>query len=260
MIAWKKEVNETMDCQEYREIIAAHVDGALSSTERLVVQSHLEQCPKCTQMFLWENEAKKPLKLKLSPIPVRPGLKERLLDQLGETSKEGFLSWFYLPHRLAVAFALLLIVAGPYLIWQHKVQEDIFTDAIAQYQKVTQGIVEAPQAAPSLTPAARLLDLSPWGYRVLARQTQHVRGQEGRVFVYQGQEKKYLLAQEFDGVYFSPPRGARVIRASSREFVSYSQEGVNLIAFKEKDLLCVLTSTLPKEKLLGLAQQIVMAN
>ncbi len=249
-----------MNCLEYGEIIAAHVDGTLSPEEGLAAQSHLNQCPKCTQKFLWETEAKKSLKLKLSLLPARPGLKERVLDQLDETSKQRFWAWFYMPHRLAAAFALLLIVAVPYFVWQRKVQEEIFTDAIAQYQRITHGIGESPQTASSLSPAARLLDLSPWGYRVLTRQTVQLRGQEGRVFVYQGSSKEYLLAQEFDGVDFSLPSGARVIRASSREFVTYSQEGVNLIAFKEKGLLCILSATLPKEQLLGLAQQIVMAN
>ncbi len=247
-----------VNCQEYKEIIAAHVDGTLSSEEKLTVQSHLNQCSKCTQMFLWETEAEKSLKLKLSSLPARPGFKESLLDQLGETSKEGLFSWFTMPHSLVAAFALLLIMAIPYLAWQRRVQGEIFTDAIAQYQRVIQGIVDTPRAASSSTLAARLLDLSPWGYRVLTRQTVRVKGQEGRAFIYQGQEKEYLLAQEFDGMDFSPPSSARVIRASSREFVSYSQEGVNLIAFKEKDLLCILASTLPKEKLLGLAQQIAV--
>ncbi len=249
-----------MDCQEYQEILSAHVDGDLSFEEGLEVRSHLEQCPNCRRKFLWETEVKKALKGKLTSIPARPGLKETIVDQLGEASREGFMSWFSIPHRLAAAFVLLLVVAPPYFIWQRKAQEAIFTDAIAQYQRITHGIGEIPQAASSLSPSARLLDLSPWGYRVLTRQSVQLKGQEARVFVYQGPSKEYLLAQEFDGVDFSLPSGARVIRASSREFVSYSQEGVNLIAFKEKDLFCILASTLPKEQLLGLAQQIVMAN
>jgi len=247
-----------MDCQEYKEIISAHVDGALSSRERPVVQVHLSQCPKCTQKFLWETEVKKSLKRKLSPIPLRPGLRERLLEQLGETNKEGFFGWSYMTHGLAAAFALLLIVAVPYLLRQGKVQEEIFTNAIAQYQMVTQGISDTPPA--STTPAARVLDLSPWGYHILARQTKQVRGQEGRVFVYQGQGKEYLLAQEFEGASILPHRHAESIQVSNRDFVSYSQDGVNLIAWKEKDLLCILTSTLPKKKLLGLAQKIVTVN
>ena len=249
-----------MNCLEYGEIIAAHVDGALSPEERMVVQSHLSQCPKCTQKFLWETDAKKFLKRALLSIPARPGLREKILDQLGETGKEGFLSWFTMPPRLAAAFALLLIVALPYLLWQGKIQADIFTDAIAQYQKVTRGIVKIPGAASSFTPTARLLDLSPWGYRILARQTLQVRGQEGRAFVYQGEAKEYLLAQELDGVDLSPPQGARAVRVSNRDFVSDSQEGVNLIAWKEKGFVCIISSTLPKEKLLGLAQQMATSS
>ena len=48
------------------------------------------------------------------------------------------------------------------------------------------------------------------------------------------------------------------MRESSQDFVSYSQAGVNLVAWKQKNLLCILASTLPKEKLLGLAQQLAI--
>jgi len=178
-----------------------------------------------------------------------------VLEQLGENRKGILIDWFYAPQAAIAAFVLLLIFAIPYLIWRGRVGEGIFSDVIAQYQNVMQGIVDTKQASSS-TPAARLLDLSPWGYQVLARQTRQLNGQEARVFVYQGPQKDYLLAQEFDGVDFSPPFGAKTVRASSRAFVSYSQEGVNLIAWKERDLLCIIASALPMEKLLTLAQQI----
>ncbi len=251
-----------MDCQEYREIIAAHVDGTLLSEERKAVESHLNQCVRCAQMFLWENEVRKFLKRMLSPIKVRAGLKESILDQLGETSKEGLLSRYY-SRGLVAAFALLLLLAVPYLFWRgkvQKVQEEIFTDAIAQYQMVTQGIGDTPQATSPSTPAARLLDLSPWGYRLLAKQSQQLKGQDGRVFIYQGQEKEYLLAQEFYGVDYSLPPGASTIRVSGRDFVNYSKGNVNLIGWKEKDILCILASNLPKEKLLSLAQEIALGS
>ncbi len=177
------------------------------------------------------------------------------MDKLEGTRKEGLFGWPYLAHGLAAAFALLLIVAIPYLFGPGKVQEDVFTDAIARYQRVMQGVVETSQAG---FPAARLLDLSPWGYRLLSGQTLQVKGQEGRVFVYRGQGKEYLLAQEFEGGELSPLPGSKVARVSSQEFVSYSQGGVNLVAWKQKDLLCIIASTLPREKLLGLAQQIAL--
>ena len=244
-----------MDCQDYKEMISAHVDGALSSEERLAVRSHLDGCPKCTQMFHWETQMRSALKRKLSPIAARPGLRARVLDQLEGTSKEGLFGWPYLAHGLAAAFVLLLIVAIPYLSGPGKVQEEILTDAIARYQRVMQGVVETPQAG---FPAARLLDLSPWGYRLLSGQTLQVKGQEGRAFVYRGRGKDYLLAQEFEGGELSPPPGSKVVRVSSQDFVSYSQGRVNLVAWKQKDLLCILASTLPKEKPLGLAQQLAI--
>ncbi len=244
-----------MDCQQYKEIISAHVDGALSSEERLTVQSHLNRCSRCTRMFLWETGVTRAIKAKLSLISARSALKGRVLDQLRETPREGIFGWSYMAHGLAAAFALLLIVAVPYLFWSDKMEENIFTGAIAHYQKVTQARVDTAQAT---SPAAQLLDLSPLGYRILSSRTRRVKGQEGRVFVYQGPGKEYLLAQEIKGVEFSYPSGGTVIRAASRNFVSYSQQGVNLIAWKQKDLLCILTSTLPKEKLLSLALQISM--
>ena len=195
------------------------------------------------------------LKRKFSLITARPALRAKILDQLEGTRKEGIFGWPYLAHGLAAAFALLLIVAVPYLSGPGKLQEEILTDAIVRYQKVTQGIVDAPQTA---FPAVRLLDLSPWGYRLLSRQTLQVKGQEGRGFVYQGRGKEYLLAQEFERGKLSSPPGSKVVRVSSQDFVSYSQGGVNLVAWKQKDLLCILASTLPKEKLLGLAQQLAI--
>ena len=244
-----------MRCQDYKEMISAHVDGALSSEERLAVRSHLDGCPKCTQMFHWETQMRTALKRKLSPIAARPALKARVLDQLEGTRKEGLFGWPYLAHGLAAAFALLLIVAIPYLSGPGKLQEEILTDAIARYQRVMQGVVETPQAG---FPAARLLDLNPWGYRLLSGQTLQVKGEEGRVFVYRGRGKEYLLAQEFDGGELSSLPGARVVRVSSQDFVSYSQGRVNLVAWKQKDLLCILASTLPTEKLLGLARRIAV--
>lgn len=248
-----------MTCREYKEIIAAHVDGALSSAEMVGAESHLSQCEKCRRIFLWEVGAKKVLKPKLPLIPARPGLREKLLDRFGEREKEGFLAWVrwpYLPHGLAAAFALSLIIALPYFVWRNHGQE-MMVGAIEEYRKITQGVAGAEAVPP---PSALLLNLTPWGYQVLARRTVEVKGREGRLFVYQGQEKEYLLAQEFEGLHFSPPSGAKTIRAN-RDFVTYSRGGINLVAWKEKDknLVCILASALPEEKLLDLAKKLTGA-
>ncbi len=249
-------IREMMGCQEYKEIISAHVDGTLSFEETLEVQSHLAGCPQCKQKFLWETKMKGFLKQRLSPLQVRPALTEGLLGQLEEKSKEGFLSWSYKGPGLVYAFAILLLMAVPYLVWHSAIQEDLFTNAVAQYQKLAKETSESSPENAARNSSARVLDLSPWGYRLLARQSTQFKGQEGRIFVYQGEGKEFLLAQEFEGLNISSPPAARSIRASKADFVSYRRQGVNLIAWKEKDLVCILTSTLPEDKLLGLARQI----
>lgn len=247
---------ETMDCREYQEIVSAHVDGALSLEERLAVRSHLERCPSCKQKFFWETKVRNALHKKLVPIPARRGLKERVLEQLEEPPQQGTFARSYLPHGLVAAFALLLIVIVPYVTWRAKANDDLFTDAIAQYRTLTQGMADARRPTSALTAPARILDLSPWGYTLLAKQTQQLKDREGRIFIYQGPRKEYLLAQEFDGADFPPTSNARALQASSRHFVLYSQADVNLIAWKEKNILCLIAGNLPQEKLLGLARQI----
>jgi anti-sigma factor RsiW len=85
-----------------------------------------------------------------------------------------------------------------------------------------------------------------------------VKGREQRLSLFEGQANEYVLAQEFDGAALSPSPDAMITRAENREFISYSRGGVNLVAWKDNDLLCILTSKLPNEKLLALAKQIAV--
>jgi predicted anti-sigma-YlaC factor YlaD len=45
-----------MDCENYQGIISAHVDDALSPKERWAVQTHVNHCPKCRQLYIWETQ------------------------------------------------------------------------------------------------------------------------------------------------------------------------------------------------------------
>lgn len=197
----------------------------------------------------------------LSPTPARPGLNERVPYQLRGSREETLSVWSYSVHGLVGAFALLIILIVPYYFyWPGTAPGDLFTNAIARYQNVEKGIAHTTQPDLLLTHPPPLLDMRPWGYRILATQNLQFGGIKGRVFVYQGQDKKYMLAHGFTGVELSPPPGGRIIRASNREFVSYSRQGVNVIAWKDEELLCVLTSTLPPESLFGLARHVAMGN
>ena len=211
------------------------------------------------QMYIWETQAARDLKRKLFPLEPHPALKERILEQLGESQGAKTWAWSHWKYGLLAVLALLLVVAVPYLLWPNGVEENIFNHAIAQYQKESSGRTATAHRGVSKTPTARLLDLSSLGYRILSRKNHWVKGQQGRTFVYtRGSSEEYLMAQEFEGMKISRPPGGRVVRTSNRDFVSYSQGGVNLVAWRDRDMLCILAAKLTKKKLLRLARRIAL--
>jgi anti-sigma factor RsiW len=210
-------------------------------------------------MFVWETKAQEVIKPHLAIIEPPSAVKERILDNLEQRGRSrGMLSWFFFGPRLAGSVALVLIVVLATILWRNHSQNDLVSLAVDQYRTVlAKGLGGSEQAGLS-TPAARRLDLSPWGYRLSANQVNQVKGREQRLSLFEGPANDYVLAQEFDGAALSPSPDAMITRAENREFISYSRGGVNLVAWKDHDLLCVLTSKLPNEKLLALAKQIAV--
>ncbi len=246
-----------MNCREYRELIAAHVDGALSFEESREAQSHVEQCATCCRIFVWEIRAQKVIKPRLAIIAPPPGAKEKLLDTLEQKGRSReMLRWFFLSSRLAGSFALLIAVVLATILWRNNGQEDFLSIAIDQYRTVLAKGIGSYQKGGRSTPVTRLLDLRPWGYHLSANQVKQVDGREQRLSLFKGQANDYVLAQETDGEVLPFSSEAMITRAEDREFALYSRDGVNLVAWVDSDLLCVLTSKLPNEKLLALAKRI----
>ena len=186
-----------MNCQDYREIISAHIDGALCAEEQLEVESHLQQCAKCKQLADWERKAKSALKQHLSPIAPRPELRQRVLRQLEEVDA-GLFSRRQMLRIYAPAFACLLIFVAIYVAWPLRTQQDIFAEAILLYRQANQNPTQ-PVEDLGGTQTANLFDLRPWGYQLLSRQVRQVRGQTTRLFVHKGPDEALLVAQELDG-------------------------------------------------------------
>jgi Putative zinc-finger len=244
-----------MNCLDYKEIIAAHVDGTLASEEEQQVQMHLDQCSRCKQFFRWETEVKKLLREKLSPVTAQPSFKEALLEQLKGKRERPSTRWFYQRYAIGAAVALLLLALTPLLVPRNQVHDEILSQAVAQYQTITLRIFEGPMSSPSR--AARSFDLSPWGYRLLTSEASEFNGLTGITSTYQNAGSDYVLAQEFEGGNLSVPAGAKSVQAAGKTFVVHSENGVNLIAWKERNLLCILASRVPMENLLDIAQRVM---
>ena len=243
-----------MNCQNYREIISAHVDGTLAAEETAEVQSHLDQCPKCAQTFAWETKATKILRQSF-PLPAaRRELKQKILDRLGEAENRS-LGWLSLTRAWAPAITILLVIGSVYVIWPVRNQSDFFIDTVTRYQQANENLTQFSRAADT-DPTARILDLKPWGYYLLGRSVHRAKGRENRVFVYHGQQNDLLIAQEFEGESLLLPRGSTVVTKAGKTFVSFSHGKINLVAWEDKNIICVVASHLPPDRIVALAAQI----
>lgn len=244
-----------MNCQEYRDIVAAHVDGTLSVPEEAEVRSHLDGCEQCSRIFLWEVKAAEAIKQKVSAVMIDPGVRTRILQTLEKESKRSLFGWSLNRYQLAASLALFLVAIASVLVIRTKRSDDIFNHVVAQHHQMIDGAVPVSNDA-SQQSTDSPLDLRPWGYRLLTQQTTQYDAIKGRTFLYAGDRKEYVLAQEFKGGTLSVPPGAKSIEASGKTFISHTVEGVNLVAWKEKDVLCILAAKLPQETLLQLAERL----
>jgi hypothetical protein len=155
----------------------------------------------------------------------------------------------------APAFACLLIFVGIYVAWPLRAQQDIFADAIALYRQASRDPTQ-PVEELGGTQTANLFDLRALGYQLLSRQVRQVRGQTTRLFVHKGPDEGLLVAQELDGAKLTQPRGSELFRKSGKEFISVSEGGIELVAWQDNHVVCVLASNLPRDRMIALAEQI----
>lgn len=245
-----------MNCRDYGELIAGHVDGVLSVQESREAESHIEQCATCHRIFAWETKAQKFMKPHLATVAPPSGAKERILDILNQKDRSReMLSWLFFSPRLAGSFAFLMVVVLVTILWRNNSHEDLLSQAVAQHQIMTQKIIESPMSSPSRT--ARSFDLKPWGYHLLTSKASEFHGFAGITSTYRNKKRDYVLAQEFEGGKLSSPAGAKSLQVAGKTFVIHSKNGVNLIAWKERNLLCILASRVSMEELLDMAERVM---
>lgn len=244
-----------MNCQQYREIVSAHVDETLSAQEEVEARSHLDGCDQCARIFRWEVKAAKAIKQNLFAVEVDPAVRKRILQTLETQSKRSLLGWPLNPHGFAASLILILVVVATLLIPKSQPPADIFADIVAQHQRVIdRGVPASNDTAPQSTDSQ--LDLRPWGYRLLSQQTTQYAMVRGRTFLYARGGKDYVLAQEVKGGTLAAPAGSRAIEAAGKTFIAHTVEGINLIAWKDNGVLCILAAKLPHQGLLQIAERL----
>lgn len=248
-----------MNCQEYREIVAAHVDDVLTPPEREEVGRHVAVCAPCRRVYEREKDfrafmATKPL---LQKVP--PALEQNLRRALAKAEREPWwsrLQEFFTFPRLAVGLAaagLLALLFFPR--WFEEKRSRDFLERITQdYMAATSpGFslafrTDDPQVleayfnqSGTLDFQARVIDFREQGYRLKGGIVMRTEQKVIAVTLYEGQ-KGYVLCHRFKGTVSLPRGGERM-----GDHLVYTREAFTICFTQVGETMCCLITRIPKE-------------
>jgi anti-sigma factor RsiW len=253
-----------MNCQEYREIVAAHVDNVLTPTEREEAERHVASCPACRQVYEQEKDfrafmAAKPLLQKVPPA-LEQNLRSALAQAERTSRRTSWWSWlqetFTFP-RLAVGLAtagLLALFLLPH--WFAEQRSGDFLQRLTQdyTAAITPGFslafptddLQALEAYYNRTGTldfrAHLPDLRKQGYRLKGGAIVRADEKVMTATLFEGQ-KGYVLCRLLRGTAsLLPPGGERM-----GKHLFYTRGDFTLCFTQEGETLCCLITRIPRE-------------
>ncbi len=103
------------DCQTILKLLYPYLDGELDVKESIRVQSHLEECHHCLEIFKWEKEFLQTLRSSMSISKAPADLRGRLIDLLKPSESTPLHSRPLFPFRtllISTTAMLMMIVIG----------------------------------------------------------------------------------------------------------------------------------------------------
>lgn len=136
-------LGESMNCEGYEDLLAAHVDGVLTPAERQQVGSHLRWCSRCRQLTMRARRFRVAFAARHVVLPVPVEVEHKLRDALalaGETEPMRKAPSRKRQHRLKLLIALAALVGCSTLAqrrWQSAVDqsERIFAPCAERCQR-----------------------------------------------------------------------------------------------------------------------------
>jgi hypothetical protein len=93
------------------ELLAGYVDGTLSAKERVAVDTHVAECPRCSREIVLAADARSALR-SLAEVPAPPGVASRAVEEAGSDGRSaagGTPRWYRLGGIAAAVAAGLLV-------------------------------------------------------------------------------------------------------------------------------------------------------
>lgn len=262
-----------MQCPEYHELLAAHVDRQLTAEEERLASAHLATCEKCARLREAHATFRDAFRARPWIQPTPPAVRQHVLTALAnEPSAEGAVTdhrhWWRRPaYGLALAGALALaVVALTTPLLRSRSQPSAvapsavpqlpapFAEVVAHYRAAEAGTL--PLAFHTSDPLElrkdyhdtgafqfgnTVVDLEPLGFVLVGGTVVDLGSKKSTLTVYRGHGGMIVCHRMLnDGM--EPPPGGEVVGGD----VFYTINGVTVCLHREGDVLCFLATALPR--------------
>ena len=259
-----------MNCEAYQDLVAAHVDGVLTSAEHQEAEAHLRACEQCRQLFAEEQRFHAAFAARRLIVPVPAEVERRLRHALLAENEARHPLWDRLRAWLRASllrprFALGLAVAGLLIalllprLFRSAPVPDLLPQAVNYYQAAIEGQIaleyatDDPQALETafndsgqLGFRTHVIDFRPAGYRLRGGAIERVQDHPAALAIYEGDDDPIVCLRQ-GGTILPPPPGAERL---NKDHYLYTQAGHTILLSLFPDHFCMLISRLPRETFL----------
>ncbi|MFQ5666064.1 MAG: anti-sigma factor family protein [Candidatus Binatia bacterium] len=252
-----------MQCAEYRDLVAADVDGMLAVEEVPRVGAHLAGCPRCAHLRVAEQQSKNAVTARRLIQPTPAEVRRRLMARLeAESQRPHWVvavgAWWARPVRLALAGAtLLLAVAVGVSVLRPAPPQPVpavLNQVVARYRALQAQAValdfRTRQPAQLRAYYRRtgvfhfantVVNFEPLGYRLVGGTVVELAKKKSTFSVYRGRHG-LLLCHRIQAADMKFPPGGQVVDGDH----FYTVAGVTICMHREGDVMCFLASAAPR--------------
>lgn len=245
-----------------KEEIQDLLDRRLDQPERARVEAHLRDCESCGREAEILRRVKEAVgRAEPKRVEAPKGLDARVLaalDHEDRQARRGARSWRRLGVYAAAAAAAFLVV---YFLRPR----DLPTEVAREYERYRSAAISldlrtgdprtlerffAQHGVPFPT---RVFDLDMMRYELLGGRVLRLRNRPTAYFVYRSPENRVVVCQMFEGTTEALPEGAGVREHNGFRFFIYRRGAETVVFWQEGGVVCVLSSDIASEEVVGLA-------
>ncbi len=249
-----------MQCAEVDKFIHAYIDGEFADEDRVEFERHLAECARCRDAARFEMQFKRALRAALPRPELPPGLRDRIVAEIGRAPTPGR-SWNRVVYPSAAVAAAAALAIG-FFLRQGADPLPVVEESIQRHQRNLpvevvgpdgqrvaswfRGKVDVPVHAPKWRPV---------GADLLGGRISNVRDRQAAQLIYnvRGQKVSVLV---FDPSVL-PSQLERVQRVRNHDVYFQRQAGYNVAVYRQGNVGYAITSDLPEPEMMQLVSAAV---